>query len=178
MACYDAVFNYQQPEDKADSEAAESTETIEGENLSGNSWVLVEQEDGFTEADISYVYLESAQAGTGMQNLDALLIRCNGEGGTEILIVSSGFLGNDRLRVRYRFDDNEPISERWSPSTDGQAAFLPSGYRDFRSGLTSSDGVLIEVEAFNGARHQGEFDGLRNNTEDRDFVLSGCKSDS
>ncbi|PRY74058.1 hypothetical protein CLV76_12455 [Marivita geojedonensis] len=113
-----------------------------------------------------------------MQDLNAIIIRCNGEGGTELYVVSDGYLGNDRLRVRYRFDDNEPISERWSPSTDGRAAFLPSGYRDFRSGLTSSESVLMEVEAFNGARHQGEFGGLSNNAEDRDFVMSGCKSNS
>ena len=104
-----------------------------------------------------------------------MYIRCDGSGSTDIFVVFGAYLGNDRLKVRYKFDDNEPVSESWMSSTDGNAVFLPANYRDFRAGLLEADEVLFEGQDFRGSRYRASFKGLQNNTTDRDYILGGCK---
>jgi hypothetical protein len=75
--------------------------------------------------------------------------------------------------VRYRFGKNDAISERWSESTNGRAAFLPSSCNDFRKNLATGKDFVFEITDFNGNRGSSEFD---NSKDDKlEFVMGWCK---
>ena len=162
LACYDTVSGF--------------TPT-EQETTGSKGWVLMEDADAFSGKDTSYAYIESDKADMRMSDAPRIIVvRCDGSGGHEIYVVSNGYIGslNDRIPVRYIFDDGEPIRERWSESTDGTAAFLPNSYRDFRAGLQSGSKFVFEITDYRGTTQFATFEGLDGNREALDFVLNGC----
>lgn len=164
LICYDAALGFT-PEEQA---APLST---------SGGWQFVEQEDEFTNQTTSYVFLRSDQAGNSFSDAPSeLVVRCDGNGGSEIFVVSNGYIGarNDSIPVRYRFGDDPPISERWNESTSGTAAFLPRGYQDFRAGLATRQDFIFEITDFRGSRYSASFDGLSVNDEMLDYVIDGC----
>lgn len=165
LICYDTAFGFTpEPSDPVLS--------------TSGGWQFIEQEDEFTNQNTSYVFLRSDHAGDTFSDAPSeLVVRCDGNGGSEIFVVSNGYIGarNDVIPVRYRFGDDPPVSERWNESTTGTAAFLPRGYQDFRAGLATRQDVIFEITDFRGSRYSAEFDGLSVNDEMLDYVLGGCR---
>ena len=169
LACYDEKTGY---------EAAEPTneETSTDTEVANDGWVFMEDTDAFSGKDTSRVFLASdAWDDNFSDKPSAMLIRCDGKGSYDIIVMTHGYLGGDRIRVRYKFGDDAPVSERWSASTSGKAAFLPSGYKDFLRGIISEKDFIFEVTDFNGSSSMASFTGANKGIEKRDFVLGGCK---
>lgn len=164
LSCYDAAAGYETAADP-------------GLDTGTGGWQFVEAEDDFTNADRSFVFLSSDRAGAPLTDAPVrLIVRCDGDGGNEIIIVSGGYIGarNNRIPVRYRFGEDAPVSESWSESTDGTAAFLPRGYSDFRNGLNTLQDFVFEVTDYRGSRYSANFVGLGENSDMLEFVLDGC----
>ncbi len=139
-----------------------------------SKWNFVENFDSFNDKNTSMVVLE-ASGYIGYDDPKNLIVRCDAKGGYDIIIVSNGYIGarDNRVPVRYRFGKNDAISERWSESTSGRAAFLPSSYNDFRKNLATGEDFVFEITDFNGNRGSSEFD---NSKDDKlEFVMGGCK---
>jgi hypothetical protein len=170
LVCYDKLSGYE----KAEAETGNS----DGSNtdLTSGGWVFKEQDDEFSGKETSYAFLESDAATAVLTDKPkAIIIRCDGKGGNDIYVLSNGYIGGDRIRVRYKFGESKPVSERWMASTDGQAAFLPNGYKDFLSGLLSGDDFIFELTDFNGSTSMARFKNAAKNIEKRNYVLAGCK---
>ena len=159
LKCYDEQTNYMIEE--TDKET---------------SWVFSENFDSINDQDTSWAYVDANQT-QGDRAINTLVMRCDGKGGFNVIIVADGYLGsrNDRIPVTYRWNDDKAISERWSESTDGKAAFLPSGYKDFLSGIKQGGKLVLRVEDFRGSQYTSTFDhvSLDDNAK---FIMSGCKS--
>lgn len=150
----------------------ETTAKVDSEPRS--TWVFVERADDFTDKDASFVVLEpSSTAGTDSPS--ALFARCDGKGDYDIVITANGYIGgkNNRVKVRYRFGENKPITERWSESTNGKAAFLPSGYNDFRTALKTGENFIFEITDYQGSTSRSEYNNSKD--ENLDYVMNGCK---
>ena len=65
---------------------------------------------------------------SGKNAPEGIIIRCDGKKSFDIYVRFNGYVGStdDRVPVRFRFDGQAAVSERWSESTDGTAAFLTS----------------------------------------------------
>lgn len=162
LACYDEVHNFS---------SALSNEDIKG-------WRLQRETDDFSGEDVSFAALRSTEP-NHMGAPIALILRCDGEGDYYTFVDMGVFLQNGDLSVRHKFDDGEVTFQFWIASTTGTAAFLPRGPQhrkshQFALDLVNSDRLAFEVEDFQGSRHRAVFEGLGNNSEDRDFIMSGC----
>ena len=148
LACYDSFLRHRvDPSDDPEPEMA-------------SNWIFVEDRDEFSGADTSYVFLDSDQAGNILTGAPiSMVVRCDGSGGSEIYVLSGGYIGGTRERVpvRYKFAEGETIVEQWSESTNGKAAFLPSGYRDFVTGLRSGESFVFEITNYRGSRFIANF---------------------
>lgn len=172
-----AMKNTDQPEDQKQKETAPKETPKPSETADDSKkerWVFVAKTDDFSDKDASYVIL-TAEPPIGSDAPEAILVRCDGRGGYDTIVVTNGYIGarDDRVPVRYRFGDSDPISERWSESTNGKAAFLPDGYQDFRRQLASGEDFIFEVTDFRGNRSRSSF--KNGKSEKLDFVMTGCK---
>lgn len=164
LKCYDQNSGYQAPVDESSS--------------NDGGWILIEQMDDFTNANTSYVVLRSDASGVIMSDApEAMIARCDGNGGHEIYVKSGGYIGarNDLVPVRYRFGEAAPVSERWHESTTGTAAFLPNGFKDFRNGLRSGEDFVFEITDYNGTSSRARFENVSGNQSALEFVLNGCE---
>lgn len=169
LACYDEKAGYEASDTASENSGTDAEVSTEG-------WVFVENTDAFSGKDTSSVFLASDAWDDNLSDKpSAMVIRCDGKGSYEIIVMTHGYLGGDRIRVRYKFGENDPVSERWSASSSGRAAFLPSGYKDFLRGIISEEDFIFEVTDFNGSRKMASFKDADKGTEKRDFVLGGCK---
>lgn len=164
LKCYDTVFGFENAPN-GDVEAKLSRE-----------WVFEEKVDGFDGSNISRVYLEGFPVdGENIEPNMRLYLICDGEGDFNIAVETLDFLGSSQnLRVRYKFDDESPITEGWIPAASGQAVWLPKGYRDFRSRVDVAAELLFEITAFNGVSYQSKFTGMLSKSPEYEFVTSGC----
>jgi hypothetical protein len=157
LKCYDEQTNYMIEE--TDKET---------------SWLFIEDFDSMNDQDTSQVYVEANQT-QGSDAIGGLTLRCDGAGGFDTILISEGYLGNGRIPVTYRWNDSKAISEKWIGSTNGQGAFLPSGYKDFLSGIKQGGKLVLRVKDFRGSQYTSTFDhvSLDDNAK---FIMSGCKS--
>ena len=162
LKCYDEQTNYMIEE--TDKET---------------SWVFSENYDSINDQDTSRVYMEANQT-EGSDAIGGLVLRCDGAGGFDTILISKGYLGArdyDVVPVTYRWNDDDAIYEWWNASTNGKSAFLPSGYgsSDFLSGIKQSGKLVVRVEDFRGSQYTSTFDhvSLDDNAK---FIMSGCKS--
>jgi hypothetical protein len=170
LSCYDAAADFSKPGEAENTRSDNTSEVYSG------GWEFSEHRDAFSNKETSMVILESDAVGETMSDKPALtIIRCDGKGSKEVIVRTHGYLGSDRIRVRYKFGDNDPILERWSPSTSGQAVFLPRGYKDFLKGIKTGESFIFEVTDFQGSRAMAEFINADKGKDDRDYVLNGCK---
>lgn len=157
------------------SEGSDATDNDKSSDASnGSKWKFVEDFDSFNDKNSSYVYLE-ATGYIGSDDPEAVVVRCDAKGGYNIYVIANGYIGarNDMVPVRYRFGQNEAISERWNESTSGSAAFLPSTYNDFRKNLATGEDFVFEITDYGGSRSSSEFDNSKD--EKLEFVMGGCK---
>ena len=160
LGCYDSAAGFS-PENAATD--------------SDGKWIFVEQMDEFTNKNTSALVMKSdAYDDTFSDKPERIVIRCDGNRGTEIYVGTHGYIGSDGIRVRYKFGGESPISERWSSSTNGKAVFLPSEYRDFRKGLKSGQPFLFEVTSFQGTPSSAKFPGSKLTSKNAKFILAGC----
>jgi hypothetical protein len=171
LICYDTISGYEKPE-------STSSSSDDGTTASGGvGWVFVEEADEFSGKETSYVYLLSDAVDERTSDKPRnFVIRCNGKGGKEVAVVTHGYIGGDRIKVRYKFGDGDPISEKWHASTNGVAAFLPSGYKDFLRGIISGQDFIFEVTDYNGSTALARFENASSGVAKRDYVLRGCKN--
>ncbi|PTX74932.1 hypothetical protein [Sulfitobacter mediterraneus] len=161
LECYDRLHGYEIPEQA---------------EVSGDGWVILTRTDEFTGKTLSWVYLEEAGK-VGERDAAVLSVSCTEKGGYNVSFYKRTFVNTSgRIKVRYRFDSAEPISENWFGSTGNNGAFLPDNYRDFRKSLAEAQKLVLEVVDYQGARHRHTFAGLRKNKSDLEYVMSGCPS--
>jgi hypothetical protein len=170
LACYDEKAGFEVSDNSVEDASSDPYEEFKG-------WIFSENTDAFSGKDTSGVYLAAdlLAESYGDDEPVGIVIRCDGEGGSDLFVVSGGYLNSDSVRVRYKFGDDEPVSEIWDASTDGKIAFLPSGYKDFLSGIISEKNFIFEVEDYNGSKAMATFNGTDKGIEKRNFVLNGCK---
>lgn len=92
-------------------------------------WLHNENIDLITDEDKSIIVAESSEY-PGYAQYSGVVIRCADylPLGVELYFNADRYLGSgDRYDVIYRIDGGQPISDRWSSSTDSEAAFAPLG---------------------------------------------------
>ncbi|MBY6163944.1 hypothetical protein KUV73_23890 [Mameliella alba] len=171
LICYDALAGYK-------AAPAPDQEDDRPVSAAVSKWLFVEKTDPFSGKETSYVVLESDKANARMTDAPvSTFVRCDGKGGHEIFVVSGGYIGStrDTVPVRYKFGENEPISEKWGESTSGKAAFLPDRFRDFRAGLLTGESFVFEFTDFRGTRSNARFPETPL-SEKFDHVIGGCQA--
>lgn len=160
LSCYDTQSNYVAPP----------------QAISAKSWIFTDREDPVTGKDNSSATLTSDTKHNGRDSPEAIVIRCDGDGGYELYIRTSGYIGStdDRVPVTYRWNDRPPVSERWPESTSGSAAFLPRGYRDFLSGLREGGELAFQWQDYRGGRYASTWSNVRLD-ENAQYILNGCR---
>jgi hypothetical protein len=181
LTCYDDLAGRVAVSDTQDeSTPEENDETVEEASREDDSplataWTLLESADSISGNDISRAYLDSDSRRGGNAAPEFFMLSCDGDGGVSIYMGTTGYIGNMRSRtsVEYRWGDNDPVSERWEGSTNGKAAFLPDGYRDFRSGLESGGELAFRWFDYNGSQSSAIWNKIQLD-DNAMFVLSGC----
>ncbi|WP_293573928.1 hypothetical protein [Phaeobacter sp.] len=173
LKCFDnLVADLAQPQPKAPDDDENTVVEEKG------SWIFTASTDDFSGKDTSMVSWHSDRSVAQSRDApSAIIVRCDGRGGTEILVVSNGYIGARRnsIPVRYKFGENEPVKEGWHESTSGTAAFLPNGYKDFRDGLLSGDDLIFEITDFRGSKYSAKFEDAAPLGEKFEFVWDGCQ---
>ena len=174
LSCYDNMTLGGETSNEPSISAVEDVEEVTARDVS--AWLYTESQDPISDKDTSSVRLGRSRVISGSNDApSALFIRCLGNGQSEIFVTSSGYIGDVRgVPMEYRWAGGNPVSERWSGSTNGTSAFLPSGFRDFRSGLAEGGGLVIRWEDFRGSRSSAEWDNVVLNSQ-AEFVLGGCQ---
>jgi len=127
---------------------------------------FVADKDQFTDADRSHV-LVYANEQTRFRGANVLVWRCRDGSDFDLFVANQEYLTNSGLvPVIYRFDDAGAVSEQWSVSTCGTAAFSANAVNKqrFTSAAFDSAQVIIGVTDFRGVRYSYTFRllGLRN----------------
>ena len=81
-----------------------------------------------------------------------LFFGCN-DGAFSTYVSTSGFLGIGKtVSVIYRFDNKEPSKlMEWNPSSDGEAAFVPSELRAFWvKQVRTSEKLAVRMKSYSG----------------------------
>lgn len=97
-------------------------------------WLYGEEENPFSGMKDAWASTEATSPTIGGQVLQPrmrLFVGCL-EGALDYSIETGAYIGNMAAPVRFRFDEDEPVFERWVPSNDGGAVFVPRQYKDFR----------------------------------------------
>ena len=162
LNCYDLLSNYEA-----------TTEPIFENEV---RWEFFEDSDAITGSDTSAVFLEASDLLNGRESPLFLGLRCDGEGGYEVFVGADGYIGGVRGRVpvTYRWGEDEPISERWSDSTNGTAAFLPRSYNDFMAGLREGGRLAFKWGDFRGNQYASVWNNVQLD-EKAEFILRGCQ---
>lgn len=181
LTCYDDLAGsvaVSDPQDESTPE--ENAETVEeaardDDSPLATAWTFVEFTDSISGNNISRAYLDADSRSGGNAAPEFFMLSCDGDGGASVFMGTMGYIGNMRARtsVVYRWGDNDPVSERWAGSTNGKAAFLPNGYRDFRSGLESGGELVFRWFDYNGSQSSAIWNNIQLDDNAR-FVLSGC----
>lgn len=116
-------------------------------------WALNRNTDPITDENRSFIYAQATDF-PGYASTSALVVRCSSDAyyphGVSVYFVTDKYLGSeDYYRVVYRIDKREPVTERWSSSTDNEAVFLPVGEAPaFLAALTTGSEFVFRVTAF------------------------------
>lgn len=165
---------------QSESSQEENSETVEeatkdDESPLATAWKLIEATDSISGNNISRAYLDADSRRGGNDAPEFFMLQCDGEGGAVVYMATTGYIGNMRGRtdVEYRWADNAPVSERWAGSSNGKAAFLPNGYRDFRAGLESGGELAFRWFDFRGSQSSATWNNIQLD-ENAKYILGGC----
>lgn len=129
----------------------------EGDHL----WTNEVETDPMTDQQNSYWTLlgtERMRDGFGgLGNYPAILARCY-RGRTEVAVGWDEFITGeeDKISVRYRFDDIDPVIDQWYISSNNQAAFAPAP-EWLLQWLAQSDRFIIEASDRGGSILRAQF---------------------
>lgn len=140
-------------------------------------WLYEEEDNPFTGKKDAWASFTATKPTVGDQMVQPfmrLFVACL-EGDLDYSIEAGAYIGNMSTPVRYRFDDAEPVTERWVPSNDGTAVFLPRTYKDFRKGIAEAEKFAFEVTDYRGVSYRSIFEGLSENRAVLDQVSAACK---
>lgn len=140
-------------------------------------WLYGEEENPFTGKKDAWASILATKPTIGDQVLNPymrLFVGCL-EGELDYSIDAGAYIGNSPTPVRFRFDEATPVTERWVPSNDGSAVFVPRKYKDFRTGVAEADMLAFEVTDFRGVSYRSVFEGLAVNREVLDQVSAACE---
>ena len=130
------------------------------------TWTFQENKDDFSDADASFVFVDSVEDGA------RLAVGCGVDGGLYILYAMGGRMAgnlNNRIGVRYRFDQKGASEQRWwELRQNGTMALMPLALPRFFLGeafLAETLGLSVRFEAVDPAdsevrRHQFSMAGL------------------
>jgi hypothetical protein len=143
------------------------------------AWLYGEEENPFTgkkDAWASILASSPTIGGSVLEPQMRLFVACI-EGDFDVSLNTGAYIGNDWYPVRYRFDEGEPIVEKWAASADGLAVFVPRKFKDFQAGLATASKVAIEVADFQGVTYRTIFEDIENNRGVIERVAAACEQD-
>ncbi len=119
-------------------------------------WEYEESHDAITERDESY----ASESYRDNYDNRSMIVRCRGND-VEILFHADDYIGslnNDRVRVDYRFDDDEAaVGVRFSLSTNGTAIFVPANRKlEWLQSLTEGSTLFLRWYDYNGTPSETE----------------------
>ena len=161
LECYDKLHGYQS-----------------GLTSSNNSlWEFFEEIDPFIDENVSSMMLSADDSSASGRLAPKFIgLACLGNGKYFVAVLTDGFLSNQHITVRYRFDGEEMVEENWSPLPDGTGAtggkFKDKALR-FETKLTTGKDFIFQVTDYRGVTNMASF----KNSKDPnfDFILNGCK---
>lgn len=174
LSCFDglSVGNLNAADEDDTTIASEEGETDVSRSI---PWTRVNSSDPLTGADTSRVYINASRKLNGQESPEYLMIQCDGEGGSDLFIGTTGYIGSlrDSVPVEYRWAEDSPISERWQGSTNGKAAFLPRSFNDFMSGLKEGGELVFRWQDFRGTPYSAIWNNVQLDST-AEYVLNGC----
>lgn len=93
------------------------------------SWTIMEEAskmDGSPTVYMSTFSDDKFVSSYGEMTRALLTLRCI-ERTTSLFVSGSWYLGGDRVPIMYRIDNEKPVAQQWSPSTDAKAVGLWNG---------------------------------------------------
>lgn len=121
---------------------------------------VVHNADPLDDSDRSRVIVRGTDVANS-RNQPYFVWRCDGTSSFELYAAIDRFeyLGNERLRVSYRFDQQEAQNSSWSSSTEGTAVFVRGEAE--REAITrkalDANELTIAVFDYRGTRHVARF---------------------
>ncbi len=119
-------------------------------------FTYVQSFDPITDEDISYIYTNEINPIPEREGV--LVWRCTSDQ-LEVFFKSDLFLSDDEvIPVTFRFDKDEPMSQSWSLSTDGAAAFVQDFFIIRFSALARpANQIAIRLYDYQGTPHTYQF---------------------
>jgi len=117
------------------------------------AWTLLESIDAITDENKSAIGALASDYPSLARN-SALVIRCSSSSlrptGVEVFFAASRYLGSDDFYpIIYRIDRGEPVSDRWSASTNKEAAFIPAEKEvEFLSAIMSGSELIFRITGY------------------------------
>ncbi len=107
----------------------------------------VDKLDGSTTVVLSLESSDRVRSRYGQDEEGTIIVRCM-KNRTELYIAWPGFLGISRsLEVKWRLDEQPVVTEWWSPSSDGKAAFVPNAVV-FLKKIFSRNELIVSVKPY------------------------------
>ena len=109
--------------------------------------------------DDSLIYTCSVEASSPVfrDSCPALIIRRKG-GSSEAYVTWPSFIGDGKISVTVRFDDNPADTAEWGSSTDGKALFSPYPFGDFLERLLASQQMVMRFTPYGESPVTAVFD--------------------
>lgn len=126
--------------DRAAAEAAAGTDT--------GHWEVERSADPLSDETQVFFMLMAGEGTNSYGRSPALMVRQQGSK-LDVYIVWNEYLSEDRQRVTYRIDAEDPETLRWNVSTDNTATFFPSGDLELVRNLLEADTFVVRTTPYN-----------------------------
>jgi hypothetical protein len=148
-----------------------------GSSVYAQGWEFSEERNPLTGKSDVWVRLVAAEptvtASRSIPNHMVLYVACL-EGQFAISVDTGEYMGRGRLRVRYRADEGEPITEDWVAAPDGVAMFLPPMFKDFEAAMNTAQEIAMEFRDYRGVTYRTLFAGLGKNRYTVGQIYRAC----
>jgi type VI secretion system VasI family protein len=85
-----------------------------------------------------------------------LILRCN-DNETDVYVTWPGYLGSfDPIDVTYKIDDGSVIKEKWTPSSNGKAAFSRKPI-DLIKKISTAKKAIFKISGYGKTANEAEF---------------------
>lgn len=143
LKCFD---NLAQRQGESKTEQTED----DGPQISRSVWNIKDSKSPIDDTPQVTAVLQS----TAGNNL--LIARCK-EKSSELIFKPEGYLGSSGpIRVIIRINEQKAFNAQWSPSTSGQAAFVPHAIAFLKS-LPDGGTLFLRASSFNGEGRDASF---------------------